>query len=115
MAIQRLKSGFTIADRSGLPLLYFIGTIPPELHFCGTEFWCGRCVDSQATGNWQDDPLIRLIGSGRDIWAYDLLSRMTRNCTDSDVAGIGFIAPLDEVPSYCFETLPKKPKASSSR
>jgi hypothetical protein len=31
--------------------------------------WIPRGPSKPATPNWEDDPLIRLIGSGKHIWA----------------------------------------------
>ena len=49
--------------------------------------WYGRWVErtSKNAGNWQDDPLIRLIGSGKHIWADEHADEYVENLRREDI------------------------------
>ena len=49
--------------------------------------WYRRWIEgkSQETGKWEDDPLIRLIGSGKHIWADEHADEYVENLRREDI------------------------------
>lgn len=50
------------------------------------EAWVGQEHAGQAPASWEDDPLIRLIGSGKHIWADEHADEYVENLRREDPA-----------------------------
>jgi len=50
------------------------------------EIWSKEIRETAAPINWEDDPLIRLIGSGRHIWANEHADEYVENLRREDPA-----------------------------
>ncbi|MFP5210344.1 MAG: hypothetical protein ACLGRW_13735 [Acidobacteriota bacterium] len=47
--------------------------------------WCERHIENPRPVNYEDDPLIRLIGSGKHIWADEHADEYVENLRREDI------------------------------
>jgi hypothetical protein len=70
--VQRRKPSKIVPKREEIPQQYW------QL-LDWYESWCKETNNQVAPINWEDDPLIRLIGSGKHIWADEHADEYVEN------------------------------------
>ena len=73
-----LKPGKHVPKREEIPQKYW-----PLLGWY--ETWCKKTHTPDAPINWEDDPLIRLMGSGQHIWADEHADEYVENLRREDI------------------------------
>jgi len=74
--VQRRTPSKTVPEAAQIPTKY-----QPLID------WYRRWIEknSKEAGNWQNDPLIRLVGSGRHIWADEHADQYVENLRREDI------------------------------
>jgi hypothetical protein len=76
---QPRKPSKALPEREKLPAEY-----KPLLDWY--EDWSKKSHSGSSPANWEDDPLIRLIGSGKHIWADEHADEYVENLRSEDLA-----------------------------
>jgi hypothetical protein len=76
--VQKRKPSKTLPKREEIPQQYW-----PLLDWY--ENWCKEAHARGTPINWEDDPLIRLIGSGKHIWADEHADEYVENLRREEV------------------------------
>lgn len=74
---QKRKPSKTVPQTGGLPLKY-------QSLLNWYEKWSSSSIEVPCRSAYDDDPLIRLIGSGRDIWADEHADEYVENLRRED-------------------------------
>ncbi len=76
--IQRRKQSKSVPKREQVPSRYWY-------LLDWYETWCRGAQFQTAPNSWEDDPLIRLIGSGKHIWADEHADEYVENLRREDI------------------------------